>query len=317
MRIRIEEVKGVLDRAFKRRGVEDHGVLIEHFIEAELRGHSSHGLQRVIPLLKGLDLGTIKPTISFEVVKETTNSVLIDAKHSIGITLWNRLISREFKEPVYVIAVRNASHIGFLGYYTSKLAERGLVSIMFGNAEVGIVKPGTSKQVVSTAPISVGIPPSYVLDMSLASTARGKILQALRRGEKIPRGVAVNERGEITEDPAEALKGGILPIGGFKGFLLALTLDLLTAYLTGSAISDEVTGVLHTEKPPNKGEVMIIINPLFFAMNFHALEKMRGVTEFPGEHGMELRKKRLEEGYIDIDEKLWEELNKCEKSCSE
>lgn len=315
MRIKIEEIEGLLRQAFKKRGVEDYEVLIDHFIEAELRGHSSHGLQRVIPLLKGLDLGTIKPRIGFEVIKESKNSLLIDAKHSIGITLWNRLISREFNEPIYLLAVRNASHIGFLGYYTSKLTERGLVSIMFGNAEVGIVKPGTAKQVVSTAPISVGIPPNYVLDMSLASTSRGKILQALRKGEKIPKGVAVNEKGIITEDPAEALKGGILPIGGFKGFLLALTLDLLTAYLTGSAISDEVTGVLHTENPPNKGEVMIIINPSFFAINTYALEKMRKIIEFPGEHGMKLREKKLEEGYIEVDEKLWEELNKCEKLC--
>ena len=262
-----------------------------------------------------MDLGTIKPRIGFEVIKESKNSLLIDAKHSIGITLWNRLISREFNEPIYLLAVRNASHIGFLKYYTSKLTERGLVSIMFGNAEVGIVKPGTAKQVVSTAPISVGIPPNYVLDMSLASTSRGKILQALRKGEKIPKGVAVNEKGIITEDPAEALKGGILPIGGFKGFLLALTLDLLTAYLTGSAISDEVTGVLNTENPPNKGEVMVIINPSFFAINSYALEKMRKIIEFPGEHGMKLREKKLEEGYIEVDEKLWEELNKCEKLC--
>ncbi|EZQ11371.1 lactate dehydrogenase [Candidatus Acidianus copahuensis] len=306
MQVSLDEVKNLLDELFSSRGVENYEIITLHFLEAELRGHSSHGLQRVIPLIKGIDLGTINRKLEFSVEKRSNTTLLIDAKHSIGILLWSKLIEEEKFDTVKVIAVRNASHIGFLGFYTTRLNRKGLVSLMFGNAEAGIVKPGSGKPILSTAPISVGIPPNYVLDMSLASTARGKILEAKRKGEKLNKGIAVNEEGKETEDPDEALKGGILPIGGFKGFLLALTVDLLTSFLTGSAIGEEVTGVLHTERPPNKGEVLIVINPSWFEQNSYALVNVKKfMEEFPGEHGEVLMKERTEKGSIEIDDGLW------------
>lgn len=155
---------------------------------------------------------------------------------------------------VFLISVRNASHIGYLGYYTSRLASMGVMSIMFGNAEPSVVIPGTTKKVLSTSPISIGIPPDLVLDMSLASTSRGKIVEAKRKGEKIPLGWAVDQKGKETNEPERALIGGILPLGGRKGFHLSLFLDMLTSSISGSEIAENVVGILDTSKPPNKGE---------------------------------------------------------------
>ncbi|WP_250637318.1 Ldh family oxidoreductase [Saccharolobus sp. A20] len=200
--------------------------------------------------------------------------------------------------------------MGFLGYYTEKVARKGKVGIMIGNAEPAVVKPMSSQKVLSTTPISISIPTRdnpIILDMSLASIARGKIIEALRKGEEIPYGVAVDKEGKITTSPKEALEGGILPMGGQKGFYLMLTLELLVSFLTGSAIGPNVKGVLNTETPPNKGEIMIIIDPI--DANYDAIDYMKNIlrSDFPGEHGMKLREKAMREG-IEIDEKLYETL---------
>ncbi len=305
-----QELRELIKKILDGRGVNGSEIISNHFVEAELRGHSSHGVQRVIPLVKGIELGTIRKELKYDIVKENSNSILIDGLHSIGITLWDRLIE-EYMEEKNFIAVRNSSHIGFLGYYTEKVARRGKVGIMIGNAEPAVVKPGNPEKILSTTPISISIPMKgnnpIILDMSLASIARGKIIEALRKGEEIPHGVAVDKEGKITTNPKEALEGGILPMGGHKGFYLMLTLELLVSFLTGSAIGPSVKGVLNTESPPNKGEIMIIIDPL--DSNYDAISYMKNIlkSDLPGEHGMKLRERAMREG-IEIDEKLYETL---------
>ncbi|AGJ61933.1 Ldh family oxidoreductase [Saccharolobus islandicus] len=311
-KVRADELKGLIIEILKEREVEDSDVIADHFVEAELRGHSSHGIQRLVPLVKGIELGTISKRLRYEIIRQSGNSMWIDAKASIGIVLWTKLVEREFtSDPISIIAVKNSSHIGFLGYYTEKLGKRGLVGIMFGNAEPAVVMPGSSRKMLSTTPISISIPPSIVLDMALSATSRGKIIQALRRKEKIPLGLAVDENGNPTEDPERALRGGLSPIGGMKGFFLMLVLESLVSFLTGSALGSDVKGVLNTESPPNKGEVLIGINPSFFAGYREEIEKLRETLgiEFPGEHGLNVRAKRFVDG-IPIDEELWNQLRK-------
>jgi len=270
-----EQLKELVIEILEKRGVEGKEIIADHFVEAELRGHSSHGVQRLLPLVKGIELGTIRKRLDYEVLKSKEDSLWIDAKSSIGIVLWNKLVERDFHDPVSLTAVKNSSHIGFLGYYIEKLAKRGLVGIMFGNAEPAVVLPGTSRKILSTTPLSIGIPPDIVLDMALSATARGKIIEARRKGEKIPLGLAVDEEGKPADDPEKALKGGLLPLGGNKGFYLILVLESLVSFLTGSALGSDVKGVLNTENFPNKGEVLIVINPSFFASYKEEIEKMK------------------------------------------
>lgn len=313
MLISVKDARNLLLEILEKREIEGKEVIVDHFIEAELRGHSSHGIQRIIPLVKGVELNTIKNAVNYTVIKSSPVSSLIDANHSIGIVLWDKLISEQKKFlSIYIIAVRNSSHIGFLGYYTRKLALQGFISIMIGNAEPAVVIPRTTQKILSTTPLSIGIPsnPPVVLDMALSATSRGKILEAERRGMKIPYGVAVDSKGEITTDPSEALKGGILPIGGERGFYLMLTLELLISYITGSAIGPKVKGVLNTENPSNKGEFMVIINPDLFEKNAQAVSYMKElVGSLPGDRGEKLAKRDK----VEIDEKLYNFLTELSK----
>jgi len=313
MNVSAEELKSIIVEILDEREVEGSEVIADHMVEAELRGHSSHGVQRLIPLVKGVELGTISRRLQYDVLKKERGSMWIDGKHSVGIVLWNQLIQHEFHEPSSVIAVKSASHIGFLGYYTDKLATRGYVGIMFGNAEPAVVLPGTSRKLLSTTPLSIGIPhnPPIVLDMALSSTSRGKILEAQRKGEPIPEGWAVDSEGKPTINPELALRGGILPIGGIRGFYLMLVLEILTSFISGSAMGPNVKGVLNTENPPNKGEILIVINPSYFASYTEQIDEIRKLLgmEFPGEHGLQLKARRLTEG-IPMDAQLWSTLVK-------
>lgn len=304
MKIKVKDLENLIVEILDKRYIEDSNIIARHFIEAELRGRSSHGIQRLIPLIKGIELGTIKRRLDYTVIKSTNSSILIDAKGSIGIVLWDRLTSLDFNEPISIIAVRNSSHIGFLGYYTRKLALKGYAAIMFGNAEPAVVFPKKSEKLLSTTPISISIPsnPPVVLDMALSAIARGKIIEAERKGIRIPYGVAVNEKGDITTDPTEALKGGILPLGGEKGFYLMLTIELLTSFITGGAIGPEVAGILNTDKPPNKGEVLIIINPSYLEKNERGIKLMRElIGSLPGDRGDKLSKREE----LEIDNELY------------
>lgn len=125
-KVRADELRGLIIEILKEREIEDSDVIADHFVEAELRGHSSHGIQRLIPLVKGIELGTISKRLRYEIIRQSGNSMWIDAKASIGIVLWTKLVEREFtSDPISIIAVKNSSHIGFLGYYTEKLGKRG------------------------------------------------------------------------------------------------------------------------------------------------------------------------------------------------
>ncbi len=302
VKITHQELEDLVREILERRGVADSETISRHFVEAELRGHSSHGVQRLVPLVKGVELGTIRREVKFNVLKEDGNSLLVDGMNSVGISLWNYLVENEGRRTL--IAVRNASHIGFLGFYTEKVARMGKVGIMIGNAEPAVVKPNSSRRVLSTTPLSISIPfdPPVVLDMSLASIARGKIIEALRRGEEIPHGVAVDREGKITTHPGEALEGGILPLGGEKGFHLMVVLELLVGFMTGSAVGPQVKGVLNTENPSNKGEFLILIDPP--ERRSEVMEVMREVAgTLPGHHGLAEREERTRNG-IEMDDKL-------------
>ncbi|MFG1391122.1 MAG: Ldh family oxidoreductase [Acidiplasma aeolicum] len=305
MNISENGLRKIIIEILDKRGVEGSEIIADHFVEAELRGHSSHGLQRLIPLVNGLDLGTIKNKLDYKILKKNTNYLLIDAQQSIGIVLWEHLINT-YKNTI--IAVKNASHIGFLGYYTRTVAEAGEVAIMFGNAEPVVVMPKTNRKLLSTSPLSISIPcsPIIVLDMALSATARGKIIEAQRKGINIPDGVAVDKNGNITTNPNSALEGGILPLGGTKGFYLMLMFDMLTSFLSTSAISPNVKGVLNTQYPSNKGEVLIKFKPSVY--NCYIVQEFsKLVGDLPGIHSDIIKKERLKNG-IPINDKLYNDI---------
>ena len=121
---------------------------------------------------------------------------------------------------------------------------------------------------MGVSPIACGAPagrtPAFILDMAPSVAARGKIYKALRRGEKIPKDWALDAAGKQTEDPAAALQGVMLPMGGPKGSALAIMMDVFSGVLSGSAFAGQVTGPYDPSKPADVGHFLVVLRADLF-----------------------------------------------------
>ena len=166
---------------------------------------------------------------------------------------------------------------------------------------------------LGTNPICIGFPidknDSIILDMAVSTVARGKIRLAALKGEKIPEGWAFDEEGNPTTDPKAAIRGALAPIGGHKGYGLALLADILCGLLMGSAFGRNVKALDDFSGPSRTGFFIEAINVEFFrpyieyqncvtdyVREIKECPKRKGVKEifFPGEierREAELRKK--------------------------
>jgi (2R)-3-sulfolactate dehydrogenase (NADP+) len=166
-------------------------------------------------------------------------------------------------------------HAGALGLAVERIADDGLVALMFANTPTAMTAWGGTTPLFGTNPIAFAAPahnaPPIVVDLALSKVARGKILKASKEGASIPEGWAKDADGNPTTDAAAAMAGTLEPIGGAKGAALALMVEVLAAALVGANLSSEATSFFDGEgDPPGVGQLLIVIDPAAFggpAMN--------------------------------------------------
>jgi len=177
-----------------------------------------------------------------------------------------------------------------------------MMSLVFTNSSPALPVWGGKSKLMGVSPIACGAPAGkgrpFILDMAPSVAARGKIYKALRRGEKIPKDWALDAQGRPTDDPARALEGVMLPMGGPKGSALAIMMDVFSGVLSGSAFAGHVTNPYDPSKPADVGHFLVAIKPDLFMdletfkdrMDYLYTEavqsdKMAGVDRiyFPGE----------------------------------
>ncbi len=327
--IQTDELKSLLFNIFKGLGVPDEHAMIvsDSLVLANLRGVDSHGVSRGLDFINGIKNGEINPSPKIKVVKETDVSILIDGDRGIGIPvayyLTLRVIDKAKRLGVSVGAARNLWNVGALAYYVMKAAREGLIGIALANARARVSVPGVKSPIVGTNPIAIGIPTKdepIVLDMALSTVAFGKIVLALRKGEKIPEGWALTKNGRPTTDPKEALEGYLTPVGGYKGLGLAIVVDILSSILINAPYSLAITG-----KGPytQGGFLMTALNPVLFRDYDEFIEALSAyinmIKSLPREPGVEVLMpgepeyrtylKRVKEG-IPLDDEIWSQLVK-------
>jgi LDH2 family malate/lactate/ureidoglycolate dehydrogenase len=221
---------------------DDAKIIADTLVLADLRGIDSHGVARLPTYVKRVLKGYIDPNGPIEIVREYGATALIDAHNNFGqvaaMKATNLAAEKARKFGVSSIGVRKANHFGMAAYYALKLTGRKLIGIVLANGPPAIAPWGGKTPMLGTNPVCIGFPAekgdSIILDMAISTVARGKIRLAALKGEKIPDGWAFDEEGNPTNDPKAALKGSLAPIGGPKGYGLALSLDLLCGLVTGS-----------------------------------------------------------------------------------
>ena len=179
----------------------------------------------------------------------------------------DELLQRARRNGVAFAGIRNSAHVGVLGIHLLALAEAGLVGLAFTNSPAAIPAWGGKKALFGTNPVAAVFPRAgrdpLVIDLALTTVVRGKIMLAMRKGERIPEGWALDRDGRPTTDPKEAIEhGSLFPIGGAKGAMLALAFELLCAALTGAAIGPEADSFFAEQgNKPRIGQAFLAIDP--------------------------------------------------------
>jgi LDH2 family malate/lactate/ureidoglycolate dehydrogenase len=236
-------------------------IVADVLVRADLRGTTSHGVLRLPAYIHKIQAGLLKPHTPWTCLRETPTTALYDAGMGLGPVagLWGmkEAIKRAGQFGISAVGVRNASHFGIAAYYTLQAVEAGLIGVAISNAAASMAPWGGVEARLGTNPICVAIPTQdeipLVLDMAASVVARGKIRLAQHEGHPIPQGWALDSEGQPTTDPQVAIEGTLLPIGGPKGYGIALVNDILAGILTGSPSGVEVRSIHDLQQPSPVG----------------------------------------------------------------
>jgi L-2-hydroxycarboxylate dehydrogenase (NAD+) len=243
-----------------------------HLVEAEMRGHPSHGLRRTSTLVARIESGLLDPAAEPRMEWRAAGALRVDGARGLGPVAAFRAIDllseRVPQTGIAAASLHRTHHLGMLAPYVERLADRGLVGLVLSSTE-GLVHPwGGSGALLGTNPLGVAVPArggDLVLDMSTGAVSAGKILDYRARGLPLPDGWAIDAHGHPTTDAAAAAVGAISPFGGAKGYALGVALGAIVGALTATALGPEVHGTLDASFETSKGDVIIAIDPRVFA----------------------------------------------------
>lgn len=298
---------------------ENAKIVAHALVLADLRGVDTHGTNRIPSYVERIRQGVLDPKASPTLKQVTPAVAIVDAHNGFGFPAAYRAMNAAIDMAKHIgvglVAVKHSNHFGMSAWIVQQAIDAGMMSLVFTNSSPALPVWGGKEKMMGVSPLACGAPAgkerSFILDMAPSVAARGKVYKALRRGEKIPKGWALDADGKETKDPAEALKGTMLPMGGPKGSALSIMMDVFSGVLSGSAFAGHVTNPYDPSKPADVGHFIVAIKPdLFMSIeDFKARmdylykrvvgsEKMQGVDRiyFPGELEQITHDQRLKTG---------------------
>jgi len=289
-------------------------------VTAEADGLKGHGLSRVPTYLAMLKSGKIDGQVMPKASRPKPGVLAIDAGHGFAYPAIDLAIAEipdlAREQGIIAAPIRRSNHCGAAGLHVERLAEQGLVAMLFANTPGAIAPWGGSKPVFGTNPIAFAAPLAgrepVVIDMALSKVARGPIVAAKQKGQAIPEGWALDVHGKPTTDAGAALAGTMVPLGDAKGATLAMMVEILAAALVGAHFGFQASSFLDAEGgPPDTGQLILAIDPHAMGGNWfdermralvHAIEAQEG-TRLPGVRRLTLRAKARAEG-IEMPEEM-------------
>jgi (2R)-3-sulfolactate dehydrogenase (NADP+) len=263
-------------------------------VRAELEGLASHGASRIPQYCTHLKNGRAAGSALPVVARDSRAACLVDARGGLAFAACElagaEAIRRSREHGVAFVAVANSNHFGVAAHHVEPIAAAGLVGLAMGNSPAAMPAWGGKRALFGTNPIAAAFPrrgkPALVIDLSLSAVARGKIMVAARKGDPIPEGWALDAAGRPTTDAKAALEGSMLPAGGVKGAMLALTVELLVCALSGSAFGFESDSFFtDAGRATRIGQALIAIDPRALAGEDVYLERVEtliaAMTEEP------------------------------------
>lgn len=306
---------------------ETAGVVANSLVEANLRGHDSHGVIRITEYANWMQRGWVNPVGQLKIIREQPCILILDGQFGFGQLIGRQAmelaIPRARRDGICVISLRRSGHLGRVGEFMEMAASAGLTGFGFTNTHGGgvLVAPhGGCERRLSANPIVGGAPMAdgsdLIMDISTSTTAEGKIKVARNKGMAMDPGLFVNGLGQPSTDPEEYYQdppGALLPMAGHKGFALSMFCEVFAGAMTGAGCSRP------GDNPVANGWMAFLLNPEIFSGTEFFAEEMSGLAAFvrssrpmegfdhvrlPGEPENEAIQKRSRNG-IPIDETTW------------
>jgi (2R)-3-sulfolactate dehydrogenase (NADP+) len=268
-------------------------------VAAEAQGQAGHGLSRVPQYCAFLRNGRADGAATPALVAGRGGAALVDARHGLAYPALDlareEAAQRAAAHGVAFLGITNSHHSGAMGLPVAALArEHGLVALAFTNSPAAMPVPGGRRPLLGTNPVAAAFPrraaDPLVIDLALSEVARGKIMVAAKEGRAIPEGWAIDAEGQPTTDPQAALSGAMLAMGGTKGALLALVVELLCCALTGAAFGFEADSFFVDEgNRPRLGQAILAVDPGALAGREALLDRVEAlVAAMLAEEGVRL-----------------------------
>jgi LDH2 family malate/lactate/ureidoglycolate dehydrogenase len=328
------------DQVLQAFGVskQESRVVADNLVTANLRGIDSHGITRLPLYIERLESGLIAARTDLEVVRQTPGTCVLDAHNGwgavAGMAGMRQAIARARQVGAGVALVRHSNHFGIAAYYTGEAVAAGMIGVAMTNASANMPPWGARQPYFGTNPICVAVPAGrerpVIYDGATSVVAIGKLVLAAKKGERIPPTWATDEWGQPTTDPRVAIAAGnLLPMGGYKGYGLALMVDVLSGILAGAAFGPHVSNLRRLDAPQNVGhffaalDIAAFADPAEFAREMEQLvQEIRDSPRvpgcervfLPGEIEWEFEEQRRREG-IPVPPEVQAELQHLGKRC--
>lgn len=333
--IPVETLRGFLTEIFRAAGCDENTarLSVEGVIDADLHGHHIQGTDHIYSTIANLRDGRLNGRPKPRVTHETAATARIDGDggpgHVTGVLAADLAIQKAKASGIGAVALVGGGDIFRLGYYAERMARAGLAGIVMTNTHpMRVHVPGGIEPILGTNPIAFAFPQDgadpLVVDLATSTSAIGHVRLASYTNSPIPEGVAIDREGNPTTDAQKALDGALTPLGGHKGFALALAIGLLSSTVVDGAIGERLrTALAESKGERSRGHLFVAIDPISFGANEHAQRtaayagelkrsrKARPSDEIvmPGERGHKKKARYAREG-IPLPASVWENTKK-------
>src|SRR5215212_1829999 len=266
---------------------------------SDISGADGHGVFRLPQYIRRIKAGGLNTRPEIKVIRRAKATALVDGDNGLG----SLVVARAVEEAIALardngvgwVGTRNGNHAGAAAVYAAMPVAHDMMGLYFAVGNANHLPPwGGIDMLLSTNPIAAAIPAGdenpIVLDMATTVAAYGKVKTAAQRGETMPEGWMIDRMGKALTDPKRANEGLLLPIGGYKGYGLALIFGLLAGTLNGAAMGRDVvdfnaddTSVTNTGQAVLAIDISAFGDPAEFRRQVDALSRdLRGSKRLPG-----------------------------------
>jgi ureidoglycolate dehydrogenase (NAD+) len=271
-RVMLDDLRAFCVEAMLKAGMQESQArtTAEVLTTTDTWGVFTHGTKQLRPLLKHMRLGGLDPNASPEIVAETATSVVVDGHYTMPVVTscfaMQKAIDKARTAGIAYAGVRHSSHFGAAGYYAMMAAWNDMMGLSMTNVDLVMNAPGSLGRVLGTNPISYAVPcgkePPVFLDIATSTVAASKIFAAKALGKSIPGTWLVDDLGQPTTDPTIfPAHGAMQPMATYKGYGIAIMVEILAGILTGAAFTTDVPSwVEQPEERINQGHAFVAIN---------------------------------------------------------